>query len=819
VASFSPLYSQNVNPMPFTNFRISLRSLLRNRVISSINILGLSIGISAALIIYLIVQYDYSFDRYEPNRERLYRVVSNWDNSPNAGLPIPLARATGSVTGIEKTAFFMGTNYNGATITVSQGNRKESRRFRKQYKFVYTDGNYFSIFPHQWLAGGPAVSLKDPHQLVLSESLLQRYFPGLSADQVLGKTVLVDDSILTVVSGVVKDLKAATDFDHAAFISLATISTSNGLKDQYQWDEWSSVNSVNQLMVLLPPGTPAPGVERQIARVLKAHSRPNFKVSFSLQPLSDIHFNENLEGRVDKTTLLSLTLLGVFILLLGAINFINLSTAQASERAKEIGMRKILGSSRGQLIVRYLSETMLLTAIATIFSLLITPLLIKGFSDFMPEGLDAGWIWQPHVLLFLLVLVVVVSFLAGIYPALMLTNIRPLSVTRNTTLSITGGNRRVWLRKTLTVGQFVIAQVLIIGVLIVNSQIRFAVGKDMGFRKDAIINFYLPFDFAHPDGKKFVLSNKLRTIPGIQNVSLGNQAPAIGGYMTSSVEFKEGKKDLKIPVDSRDGDTNYIGLYNIRLVAGRNILPVDSPVEYLINETLARALGFQHPADAVGHLLSNGDARYPIVGVMGDFHLASIRTAIHPVIYTYDSKSGYVMHVALQPSPDTWPLTIARMQHAWEEVYPDQSFEYVFLDKNIASFYEKEEQLSRLLLWAAGVAILISCLGLLGLVIFTANQRTREIGIRKVLGASVAQIIALLSKEFVRLVVLAFLIAVPIAWYGAHQWLQTFAYHTGLSWWLFAVGGVSMLVIALLILGIRATRSALANPVNSLRTE
>jgi putative ABC transport system permease protein len=289
--------------------------------------------------------------------------------------------------------------------------------------------------------------------------------------------------------------------------------------------------------------------------------------------------------------------------------------------------------------------------------------------------------------------------------------------------------------------------------------------------------------------------------------------------MTTHVKFKEGKKDIKIPVDSRDGDTNYIGLYNIRLVGGRNLMPADSPVEFLINETLARDLGFSNPVDAVGHLLSRGDNGHPIVGVMVDFHLASVRTAIHPVIYTYNSKWGYVMHVALQRSPDTWPHAIAKMQHAWEQVYPDQPFEYTFFDKNIAGFYEKEVRLSKLLSWAAGVAILISCLGLLGLVIFTANQRTKEIGIRKVLGATVAQIIALLSKEFVRLVVLAFLIAVPIAWYGAHHWLQTFAYHAGLSWWLFAVGGASMLVIALVILSIRAGRAALANPVNSLRTE
>jgi putative ABC transport system permease protein len=798
----------------------SVRNLLKNKIITSINILGLSIGISATLVIYLIVQYDYSFDRYEAGRDRIYRIVTHGDNWDNAGIPVPVPRSLTGITGIENAGFFLGMNDNGTKITIGQGNAKEPRTFRKQEKFVYTDGNYFSLFPHDWVAGSPGGSLHYPHQLVLSESLVRRYFPGLSDDQAVGKTVMVDDSIPAVVSGVVKDLTALTDFDHEAFLSLATIAVSQGLKDQYQWDDWGSTNSVNQVMVRLAPGVSSAGVQRQMTQIFVQHGdKSDYKTKISLQPLSDIHFNESLEGKVNQKSLFSMSLVALFILLLASINFINLSTAQASERAKEIGMRKILGSSKAALISRFLSETVLLTIVATILSLLITPLLMKGFSDFMPNGLDAGRLLQPQVLLFLAALIVVVSFLSGIYPALVLTHIKPLSVTRNQTLSTSGGNRRIWLRRTLTVSQFVIAQILIIGVLVVNSQIRYAMNTDMGFRKDAIVNFFLPFDFAHPNGKKFVLRDKLRSIPGIQNVSLGNQAPAIGGYMTTSVTFKEGKKDLKINVDSRDGDTNYISLYNIRLIAGRNVLPSDSTGEFLINETLARAIGFQHPADAVGHMFSGGDKGQPIVGVMADFHLASVRTVIHPVIYRYDSKYGYVMHVALQHNPDTWKSTIAKMQAAWNQVYPEETFDYSFYDKNIAGFYENEQRLSKLMSWAAGIAILISCLGLLGLVIFTANQRTKEIGIRKVLGASVAQIIALLSKDFIRLVVLAFVIAVPITWYMATQYLHNFAYATQLNWWLFAIGGVSMLVLALLILSLRAGKAALANPVNSLRAE
>ena len=804
--------------MSFHYLKPSLRNLLKKKVITSINVLGLSIGISAALIIYLIVQYDFSFDRYEPDNARIYRIFLHEENFDNAGVPAPLPRSLAPVTGIEKSTFLMGMNDGGTKVAVPQVGNKAVRIFPKQEKFVFADSNYFSIFPHQWLAGSPAASMKNPYQLVLTESLAKRYFPDLSIQQIVGRPLMVDDSIGTVVSGIVKDLTAKTDFDKEAFITLATIPVS-GLKDDHRWEDWGSLDDGDQALLKLSPGVSAANVAQQISRIYKQHISPDNKSIMQLQPLSDIHFNEKLEGKVSKSILVNLTLLAVFILLLGSINFINLSTAQASERAKEIGMRKILGSSKGQLVVRFLSETFLLTIISTVFSLLITPLLIRGFVDFMPEGLDVQRLWQPHTLLFLVILIGVVGFLSGIYPALVLTGIKPLSVTKNKTLSVSGNNRRVWLRQTLTVTQFVIAQVFIIGVLVVNRQIQYAMQKDMGFRKEAIVNFYVPFDFSHPNNKKFVLLDKLRSIPEIQAVSLGNQPPAFGGSMSTRIKYYEGKKELNIPVDVREGDTGFISFYHIRLLAGRNVLPSDSSREYLVNETLARMLGFQQPADAVGHLLGRGEDATTITGVMADFNLASIRTAIHPMVFSYGQKFGYVMHVALDPSPGNWNKAIAKMQLAWKAVYPDQVFDYQFLDKTIAGFYQQEQQLSKLLSWSAGVAILISCLGLLGLVIFTANQRMKEIGIRKVLGASVAQIITLLSKDLVRLVAIAFVIAVPFAWWATHQWLQNFAYHTELSWWIFAVGGIAMLAIALLILSLRAGKAALANPVNCLRTE
>jgi len=472
------------------------------------------------------------------------------------------------------------------------------------------------------------------------------------------------------------------------------------------------------------------------------------------------------------------------------------------------------------LILQFLSETFLLTLFTAIVSVAITPLLLKAFTGFIPEGLHFSYLYeQPVLWFFFFLLIVLVSIIAGLYPALILTKFNPVAVLKDNMVTNRGVSRSAWMRKTLIVFQFIIAQVFIIGVLVVDKQIHYSMQKDMGFRKDAIINFYVPFDFSNPNNKKFILKDELAKIPEIQEVSLGNQSPAYNGQMSTQVSYKEKGKDVKLQVDSRNGDTAFLSVYNIQLIAGRNIMPSDSATEFLINETLARQLGFQHPAEAVGHFLSFDNSQKPIVGVMKDFNLASVRSAIHPLVYYAAPKFGYMMHVALQPNPDMWNSAITKMQAAWKSIYPDVDFDYTFLDKKIENFYKADQQLSKLLTWASAVAIIVSCLGLLGLVIFITNNRMKEIGVRKVLGASVRQIITLLSFDFVKLIAVAFIIAVPVAWWATHNWLQNFAYHTNLSWWIFLLSGIIMITAALSILCLRAAKAALANPVKSLRSE
>lgn len=803
-------------------FKTALRTFSKNKVTTAINVLGLSIGISASLIIFMVIQYDFSFDKYEPGRENIYRIVTEGDGWKNSGVPVPFHQNMQSVSGVQHIAEILQYNDNNIKVSIPQGNSRPAAIFKKQENIVFTDAKYFAIFPHQWVAGSENTALKSPYKVVLSESYANRYFPDISPEKLIGRTVAFSDTVLTTVTGVVKDLKANSDFEYKIFISLPTIAATN-LKQNYSWDEWGNTNSNFQTIVKLYPGVQAAQINKQIAAIFKEHSSgpDDSKIIHRLQSLNDVHSNTDFGGPVDMSTIRNLILLAVFLLLLGAINFINLSTAQATQRAKEIAIRKTLGSKKTQLIFQFLSETFLLTLFTAIVSIAITPLLLKAFTGFIPEGLHFNYLYeQPVLWLFFFLLIVVVSIIAGLYPAFILTKFNPVAVLKNNVVTNTGVSRSAWMRKALIVFQFIIAQVFIIGVLVVDKQIHYSMQKDMGFRKDAIINFYVPFDFSNPNNKKFILKDELAKIPEIQEVSLGNQSPAINGQMSTVVSYKEKGKDVKIKVDSRDGDTAFLNVYNIKLVAGRNIMPSDSATEFLINETLSHhQLGFQHPAEAIGHFLSFNNSQKPIVGVMKDFNLASVRSAIHPLVYFAAPKFGYVMHVALQPNPAVWNSAITKMQAAWKSIYPDVDFDYTFLDKKIENFYKADQQLSTLLTWASAVAIVISCLGLLGLVIFITNNRIKEIGVRKILGASVMQIIALLSVNFIKLITVAFIIAIPIAWWATHNWLQNFAYHTALSWWIFLLSGIIMITAALTILCIRAGRAAMVNPVKSLRSE
>ncbi len=812
----------------FKNYLHSaLRSFGRNKIFTLINIAGLAIGISASLVIFLIVHYEFSYDKFHKDRGQIYRIVTNMhfpdQDFKNSGVPGPLPEVVRSeIPGIESSTVFWLADEIKVSIPLNNQTRTV---FRKQKDIVYADDQYFNFINYKWLAGSPANALNQPNKVVLTESRAKSYFSVPDIRQAIGQTITYNDTVNLSVSGIVKDLDHVTDFVSKEFVSLSTYR--EHLKNNNGWNSWGSVSSALQFLIKLKKGTDTATINQQLAVLRKKYEKDAYLATdHFLQPLSDIHFNSDFgaldQRQAHKPTLFGLLAVAAFLLILGCINFINLTTAQGAQRAREIGVRKTMGGTKGSLVIQFLTETFLLTSIATILSLLLSPLLLKIFSDFIPPGVSLEMVKQPIVLGFIMALIIVVSVCSGVYPALVLSKYKPVTVLKNVAFTNTSQSRRVWIRKTLTVSQFVIAQFFIIATLIVGKQIRYSLNRDMGFNKDAIVTFVTPYDFEHPGSKQKVLMEKIKSIPGIEKLSLSQQPPASNSTSITTMKFLDNGKETEASVTIKQVDTAYFELYKMKLIAGHNLTASDTVKEYVINETYAKMLGFTDPREIIGKVLNPHDSKIPIVGVIADFQTKSTHDVIPPLAFTCQQKGHTRFHIALpenENKAETWSNTIAGMGKAFKEIYPEEDFKYSFVDEDIAKFYKKEQDIARLLNWSAGLAVFISCLGLLGLVIYTTTQRVKEIGVRKVLGASVSQIVTLLSKDFLQLVMLAFIISAPLAWWAMNKWLEDFAYRTTISWWVFAVCGVSMMFIALLTLGVQTVRSATANPVKSLRTE
>ncbi|MDO3644968.1 ABC transporter permease [Mucilaginibacter sp. L3T2-6] len=817
-------------------FKTALRGFKRHKLFTFINVIGLSIGISACLVIYMIVHYDLTFDKFHKDSDRIYRVVSYYtfqgEKGYNSGVcgPLPGALKT-QATGIETVAPFF-TLYQPNVFVAGNGNVPV--RFKNQDDVVLAGPEYFKIFNYTWLAGNAKSALDAPNQVVLTDEQAAKYFPKLDYHQVIGKIVTYD-TVKTTVTGIVQKLKQNSDFTFHDFISYTTGTAVKDLKDQLQLTEWESTTSASQLFIKVSPTTNAAALEKQINVILKKASPPKKEDKgnthgFKLQPLSDLHFNGDY-GNFDnghiasKTTLYSLMLIGVFLLILGCINFINLTTAQAAQRAKEIGIRKTMGSDRKQLIFQFLSETFLVTTTAVIISAVLSPFILKLFSDFVSPNIKADFIGQPVLIVFLVVLTVVVTLFAGFYPAILLSSYKPVQVLKGQSATNNSKTRKALLRKSLTVTQFVIAQFFIIGTILVSKQVYYALHKDLGFKKDAIIVMNTPWK-NRTDARNQVLVNAFRALPQVERVSIGGNPPSSGGTNSTEVTYMDGKKEIKTDVQLKFADENYMDVYRLKVVAGRKLQASDSGKYVVINQNYATLLGFKNPHDIIGKTLEhfNSEKKLEVAGVVADFHQKSLHDPIKPMaIYIGRTKfmKGY-LHIGLRPETpggNEWKTAIASMQKTWKQVYPDDDFDYSFFDQNIAKFYDAEQHTSSLLRWATALSIFISCLGLLGLAIYTTNQRTKEIGVRKVLGASVASIVRLLSAEMMWLILLSFILVTPLAWLGMNKWMQSFADRTTISWWIFALSGTGMLLAALFTSSFQTIKAAIANPVKSLRSE
>ncbi len=809
-------------------FKIAWRNLFKNKVFSIINVIGLTIGLSASFVIGLMIFYDATFDTFHDDGDRIYRVVSDFKSPDgtfyNAGVNLALEDAISDNSNFEDVSGFY----------IERPSKVENRATDSEFKWpnfvIFTNQDYFELFNYKFLAGDSQNVLSNPNEVILTDTRAADYFPDTSPSEIIGKNLVYNDSINATVTGIVENFKDRTDFVFEEFISLPTILQTR-LRDDFQNKNWNSTNDKSQLFIKLNKNADIAAVQNRLDELALEHQDAESKKHgqeqlFKLQPLADIHFNENYgiydwsKGQASKSLLTNLALVAIFLLLLGCINFINLNTAQASQRAKEIGIRKTLGSSRKQLIIQFMGETFLLVLVSACISLLLSQWLINVFSDFVPEELSFELFQTPLIVFSIILLLLVVTFLSGLYPALILSRFNTVSVLKN---HLAIGDKKVKVRKFLTVFQFTIAQVFIIATLLVGKQINFLLNKDMGFKTDAIVSTFSPREDSSIS-KKMVYVEQLKTIPEIKTVALGGQPPASFSTNTSDVTYMDGDKEINVTLQFIHGDTGYLNLFELDLLAGR-VHRNDTIKELIINETFRKLLGLESPEEAIGKNILYGDENIPIVGVMADFYQRSLKTEIKPMALRGDwRQSEYsqfrTVHIALQEqNSENWKATIAKIENTYNAVYPGTDFRIEYLDETIQRFYNRERKISKLLNWATGLSILISCLGLLGLVIYTTERRTKEIGVRKVLGASLLQINTLLCKEFLILVAIAFLIASPIAWYGINNWLQDFTYKTNISFWIFLVSGLAMIVFALVVISIKTLHAANANPVNSLKTE
>jgi ABC-type antimicrobial peptide transport system permease subunit len=808
-----------------TNFKLLLRSLWRNKSFSLLNIAGLAVGIAASLLIFILIRYELSVDRWHSKRDRIYRVISveayrNGTIDYNGCAPTPLADALRrEFPQAEQVAHVLRA---GKWPFILPGVKKSDERLVATDDIYFADTTLFNIFDIPWLAGNPGIALKEPYTLAISRSVADSWF-GHWQDAI-GKTVLQGEGRLPFrVTGVMEDPRPNTDVPMNVVLSYATYRAWNEkeLADPRSFDNFSTSS---QCFFLLRKGLPISSMEALLPKFVATHFTPLYAQSDSrdscyFQPLKEMHFDKNL-SRYGKAgwsygELWAMGSIGGFLLLVACINFINLATAQSLTRAKEIGVRKVLGSNRRQLLADFLRETAILVLLATGLGYMLATLALPALRLLLekPVRLDASW----QAMIFLLTTSLLVTFLAGFYPGLVLSRFNPITAFKGKiNIRIAGG---ITLRRGLLVLQFTIAQLLIIATLVIVGQMNYFHSRPMGFERKAIALVNLPWSRQKIQKNDYFKQQALN-IPGVVSASLCNQAPSAETSSSSLFVFDHHSLPEGFELFHRAGDSAYLSLFRIGLVSGR--LPYGSDTarqeECLLNETVVHMLG-EKPATVLGKHLQLGMQSKPIaiVGVVRDFNSSTMREKVKPLaIFSSADRFG---KLAVKLDPSRMQQTLTQLQAAFIKTYPGNFFNSAFLDDTVADFYHAEAIAATLFKVFAVLAIFISCLGLYGLVSFMTVQKTREVGVRKVLGASVSDIVLLFSKEFTILIALAFLIAAPLGYFFMQRWLMDYYYHKQLGWQEFAIAIFASVIVAWITVGYKAAKAAVANPVKSLRTE
>ncbi|HMJ70810.1 MAG TPA: ABC transporter permease [Cyclobacteriaceae bacterium] len=811
-SSFHPHSNNSINFHMFRNyFIIAWRTMIRNKVSTTINVLGLSLGISACLLVYMVVIHEFSFDRFHPDGDRIFRVKTS---DTKVGWTCPCVPAPGFLSLRDEFAgaeVITGYHEYDAKATIVDGG-KEKTFERNSSHVILTDPAYFGIFQYSWLAGGPE-SLSKPAGVVLTESRAEAYFGSLAPHEVVGKAIVYNDSLHVTVGGVVKDWAENSDFRFTEFISFSTIENSF-LRNEINLTHWGLMFNSSQSFIKTKPGDDPATVAAQMTKVIGKNT--DEKYAFSLENLETIHFQNDDEGQSTLLIVLYVVVgLAGFILIIAAINFINLSTAQSIKRAREIGIRKVMGSMKLQIVFQFLSETLVLSFMSIILSLALLQPLMSLFGNFLPGNLSCDLL-SLNNWLFLGSLMLLVAVLAGTYPALVLSSYLPV-----VTLSgrgISKGRERWSMRKLLIVFQFSASLFFIIATLVIRNQMDFIQKEDRGFSTSSVLTFST--NWKGEVSKVKTLAERIRPVSGIRDVAVQAYSPMGFALWTSTLEYngKAGKVTENTSV--KPGDHNFIPLYEMRILAGRNIMAADTLNEFVINETLSKRLGFDDPQEAIGEKVAIGGPPHPIVGVVADFHERSFHDAIGPTVIGHFTRELHSIAVRLDSKDsETNAGVISRIQAEFKQVYPYETFEYRFIEDEIGMMHGEEQKISQLATIAMAVTIFISCMGVFGLAMFTAAMRTREIGIRKVLGATAFSITNMLSREFVALILVSIVVATPVAWLAMNAWLLSFIYRTELTIWVFVSAGLIALVTGLATVSYQSLKAALGDPVKALRVD
>ncbi|MEX6685958.1 ABC transporter permease [Danxiaibacter flavus] len=782
---------------------VALRNLKRNKVFSLINILGLALGMTCSLLILLWVKDERAKDAFHANNKRLYNIYERqyYDNRIEAGFFTPGMLGEEMKKVIPEVEAAIGFGWQ-EELTFQVGDKilKE--------KGTHAGKDFFKMFSFPLLKGSPEKALSTPESIAISETMAKHFFG--KAEDAIGKTIRVEDSKDLIVSGVYADMGNNSSFKGDYIINWDYFLVRN------DWaKDWG--NNGPHTTIMLRANANPELVRKKIVKFLDNYNKDQsaaFRIELGMQPYSDMYLKGNFKsgkedgGRIEYVRLF--TLIAIFILLIACINFMNLTTARSVKRAKEIGIRKVVGAMRGALIRQFLGEAVLLAFIAVIIALLLSLLLMPAFNHLTGKEISLP-VSDSSFWLQLLAITLITGFISGSYPALFLSSFSAIRVLKGTMKFTTSATL---FRKGLVVFQFVLSILLIIGTIIVSRQVNYIYTKNIGFDRENLI--YIPIE-GELRTKYELFRNEAISLPGIKNISRISQAPTEIENNTGGVKW-DGKDPNTLPMFSTAAiGYDFIKTCNIRLLEGRDYsrdFATDS-TNYILNESAVAKIGYKNP---IGKPLTLWDKKGTIVGVIKDFHFTSLHQKIEPLILRYGEKDSWGS-ILVRTEAGKTKDALASLQKVCTEINPRFPFSSFFADEEFQKLYTSESIINKLSLCFAFLAIFISCLGLLGLVMFTAEQRTKEIGIRKVLGASVGSLFTLLSKEFLWLVFIAMMIASPLAWYAMHNWLQTFAYQITISWWIFPLAAATAILIALLTVSFQAAKAALVNPTKSLRTE